>query len=246
MKLYRGQHVDTVTTGGTGNKLMVSLMDMAALLWLEKLDRRLLERVMIDCSVQIKNRNPLSQLVPTIAKALPGMIKNLDSIKKEIVNYISSLNLGQEQEDDDMNIINRISTDRRGGRRGEFRRNTRGATRGNFNDPNLGLRQSRDSGPRCAHCTWLKEKLGIKEIDNSHPTSTCNRLISAQIRAIVDNSTFEDDPSKENHLYCPDRTWLCFNISVLNLSKFIKIQTIRIFITGILPPLLTVKSREGA
>ena len=103
---------------------MVSLMDMAALLWLEKLDGRLLERAMIDCSVQIKNRNPLSQLVPTIAKALPGMIKNLDSIKKEIVNYISSLNLGQEQEDDDMNIINRISTDRRGGRRGGFRGNT--------------------------------------------------------------------------------------------------------------------------
>ena len=96
---------------------MVSLMDMAALLWLEKLDRRLLERVMIDYSVQIKNRIPLSQLVPTIAKVLPGMIKNLDSIKKEIVNYISSLNLSQEQEDDDMNIINRISTDHRGGRR---------------------------------------------------------------------------------------------------------------------------------
>ena len=70
MKLYRGQHVDTVTTGGTGNKLMVSLMDMAALLWLEKLDRRLLERVMIDCSVQIKISNPLSQLVPARNKRM--------------------------------------------------------------------------------------------------------------------------------------------------------------------------------
>ena len=78
--------VNTVSMGATGDKLTVSLMDMAALLWLEKLDRRLLERVKIDYSVQIKNRSRLSQLVPTIAKALPGMIKNLDSVRKEIVN----------------------------------------------------------------------------------------------------------------------------------------------------------------
>ena len=63
------------------------------------------------------------------------MIKNLDSVKKEIVNYISSLHLGKEQEDDDTNIINRISIDRRGRRRGGFRGSTRGATRGNFNAP---------------------------------------------------------------------------------------------------------------
>ena len=47
--------VDTISTGGTGDKLTVSLMDMAALLWLEKLDRRLLDRIKIDYSVRIKN-----------------------------------------------------------------------------------------------------------------------------------------------------------------------------------------------
>ena len=190
--------VDTISTGGTGDKLTVSLMDMAALLWLEKLDRRLLDRVKIDYSVRIKNGDRLSQLVPTIAKALPGMIKNLDNLKREIVNYISNMNLGQEEDDDDTNIINRISTDRRGGRRGGGRGNTRGASRGSFNLPNNGLRQTRDQGPKCAHCTWLKEKLGIREVDNSHPTSSCNRSIPPQIRAIVDNSTYEEEPSEED------------------------------------------------
>ena len=37
--------VDHVTTGATGDKLTVTLMDMAAMTWLMKLDPRLLEKI---------------------------------------------------------------------------------------------------------------------------------------------------------------------------------------------------------
>ena len=81
-------------------------MDMAALLWIQKIDPHLYNRVKIDNSLQIKNGHRLSQLVPTIAKAFPGMIKSLVGInRREVINLISEINLGSYEEENHNDTI---------------------------------------------------------------------------------------------------------------------------------------------
>ena len=48
-----GITVDGVTSGEDGDKMTISLMDFAAVMWLEKIDPRLAERVQIDFRVPI-------------------------------------------------------------------------------------------------------------------------------------------------------------------------------------------------
>ena len=91
--------VNHVTTGAEGDKLSVTLMDLCAILWMQKIDPRLFNRVRIDYSVQIKNGSRISELVPTIARALPGILKSMDGVKKEVYNIISELNIGHNEED---------------------------------------------------------------------------------------------------------------------------------------------------
>ena len=70
--------VDHVTTGANGDKLSVTLMDVAAVMWINKLDPRLYDRVKVEFAVRIKNGERLSAMVPDIAKAIPGMLKFLN------------------------------------------------------------------------------------------------------------------------------------------------------------------------
>ena len=76
--------VDQVSTGATGDKLTVSNMDHAAVLWIMKIDPRLFDRIETEYAVQIKDGKLLSELVPQIAKAIPGMLKSLDGVKSEV------------------------------------------------------------------------------------------------------------------------------------------------------------------
>ena len=91
--------VNHITTGAEGDKLTVTLMDLCAILWMQKIDPRLFNRVRIDYSVQIKNGSRISELVPTIARALPGMLKSMDEVKREVYSIISELNIGHNEED---------------------------------------------------------------------------------------------------------------------------------------------------
>ena len=45
----------------------------------------------MDYAVQIKNGSRLSELLPAIAKALPGMLKGMNGIKKEVISLISDV-----------------------------------------------------------------------------------------------------------------------------------------------------------
>ena len=41
--------------------------------------------------------------------------------------------------------------------------------------------------PSCNHCTWLRDTLGIKEVDNRHSTSSCTRALPTSVRAVIDS-----------------------------------------------------------
>ena len=77
-----GITVDGVTSGEDGDKMTISLMDFAAVMWLEKIDPRLAERVQIDFRVPISEGQrlwdgpPDSKMHPQYAeKDWDGMVK---------------------------------------------------------------------------------------------------------------------------------------------------------------------------
>ena len=73
-----GITVDGVLSGENGDKLSVSLMDIAALWWLEKIDSRLVELVEVEFAVPISQGMRLCELVPLIARAIPRLSRNAD------------------------------------------------------------------------------------------------------------------------------------------------------------------------
>ena len=75
--------VNHVATGANGDSLTVTMMDLVALQWLSKLDTRLFDKVKIDFAVRIKAGERLSSMVPDIAKALPGILKQMDGSRKD-------------------------------------------------------------------------------------------------------------------------------------------------------------------
>ena len=179
--------VNHVKTGEDGDELSVTLLDMAALLWLTKIDQRLVERVKLDYAVQIKNGLRLSQLVPTIAKALPGMLKTMNSVKNEVINLISEMNLGYNEDgyqgDTNTPQVFKVNNNNRGPPRNNSR---------NFSRQGARPRDNISRKPICSHCNWLKTYLHIKEIDPYHPTSSCSRALPTQVKAIIESGDNED------------------------------------------------------
>ena len=186
-----GITVDYVNTGADGDKISVTLLDLAAVIWLGKIDPRLYDRVKQDYAVQIKNGTRLSALVPQIAKAIPGILKNLDSLKNEVASLIRSMELDTSQNDDDdisgtTTPILRVSANQRRNnfnRRGQMSRGGRPGNSGAIprNTP------ARQNSPICSHCNWLRTFLKISEVDPYHPTSSCSRAIPSQIKNIIDS-----------------------------------------------------------
>ena len=126
-----GKTVNRVTTPENGDKMSVSLLDHAALLWLLKIDPRLVDKVDFDYATQIKEGARLSELVPKISKNLPNMLKKLDGPKAESLNCIQDLSLDDKQDDSDETESMNVRFNRtRGGQRG--RGAGRGAGRGGF------------------------------------------------------------------------------------------------------------------
>ena len=180
--------VNHVNSGEDGDEISITLLDMAALLWINKIDARLYDKIKVDYAVQIKNGHRLSQLVPTIAKALPGMLKSLDSVKREVVHLINEMNLGQKEDIDTGDTNTQIFRVNNPPRRNPNNRQTRGGTR-----PNIIVRK-----PICSHCNWLKTYLNIKEIDVNHPTSSCSRALPTQVKAIIEGGANEESQAESD------------------------------------------------
>ena len=184
--------VNYINSGEDGDNLSVTLLDMAALLWLTKIDHRLYDKIKINYAVQIKNGERLSQLVPTIAKALPGMIKNMDSVKKEVVHLISEMNLGPNEDDyqgETSTQIFKVNNQRPP----RSNNSNRGGARPNSFNRGGARTLASPRKPVCTHCNWLKTHLNIKEIDIYHPTTSCSRALPHQVKSIIEQGSQDED-----------------------------------------------------
>ena len=159
-----GITVDHVSTGA-GDKLTVTLMDLAAVIWLGKIDKRLYDEVKKSYAVQIKQGTRLSDLVPQISKSIPGMLRNLDGVKNEVVNLIQELNIGHDDEIEDPEGTNtQVLRLNSGFNPGLKRKSQTGAIpkKKSFNNFN----KKPDKRTVCAHCNWLRTFMKMQQ---GHP-----------------------------------------------------------------------------
>ena len=167
--------VNHVTTGADGDSLTVTLMDLVALQWLSKIDIRLIDRVKVDFAVRIKQGERLSAMVPDIAKALPGILKQMDGSRRDMVNSIKE---DTDEFDDD------------GRHTGLYRIGDRDRNRDRKPFNKKPFKPAQNNGQRrkqaCHHCLWLRDTLGIKEVDPYHSSNSCSRAIKPAVRNIIE------------------------------------------------------------
>ena len=160
---------------------------------MQKIDPRLFNRVRVDYSVQIKNGSRISELVLTIARALPGMLKSMDGVKKEVYSIISELNIGHNEEDNNSEANTHGIFQLNSGK--QFQRG---------GDPKNKRRQNQRNRPQCDHCTWLKKFLKIKEVNTNHSTASCTRALPANVKSVIkrgpDESSREEESSGEGEI----------------------------------------------
>ena len=189
-----GKTVNRVVTPATGDKMSVSLLDHAALLWLLKIDPRLVDQVDFDFATQIKEGKRLSELVPQISKNLPNMLKKLGGSKEDTLNCITDLPNEEDQKEDSddgeaMNIrFNRAkSNNQRGRGNGRFQR-------GGGRQPPPKANQK----AVCTHCNWLKTFWRIAEVDDNHRTEACQRRIPKDVRNIIERELTVETGSEDD------------------------------------------------
>ena len=191
----QGKTVRYITTPAGGDKLSVTNLDHAALIWLMKIDSRLVDKIEVDYATQIREGLLLSELVPQIAKALPNILKKLDGVKNDVLNCIEDLNIREEGDDDtdeeSVNIrFNKPGRNRRGrgGGRGSYRgnRGNSASSTGQPSGPRVSYQPQKANQQVCSKCNWLRTFWRIAEVDVNHSDEDCMRQIPKEVRAIIE------------------------------------------------------------
>ena len=177
-----GTTVDGITTPPGGDLMSVAMLDIATYIWLDRVDKRLIERVKIEFGVQIKEGARISKLAPQIAKSIPGMLKKMGNTRNEVVRALNDIKSEANAIED--TPIYAMSYGRGGGQSNRGAPRGRGAGRGNYNANRGGGRgaQRRQKGSAiCRHCHWLATHWDVKEIDYHHDTKSCRRTMPAEV-----------------------------------------------------------------
>ena len=175
-----GITVDNIQSGETGEKMSIMLMDMATKDWMEKIHPSLIDRVKIDYGVQIKAGMRLSQLAPQISKAIPSILKKINSTKSDVIRALQDLDHEATEHTSPVYSMqySRGGGNRNGANRGRNQfRNQRGGRGGPAS-------QRGRTAPVCKHCKWLHDHWDIREIDYSHETRSCRRTMPPEVKFI--------------------------------------------------------------
>ena len=146
--------VDHVSSGANGESMSIMVMDLAVKEWLEKIHPSLIDRVKIEYGVQIKEGIRLSALAPQISKAIPSLLKKINSTRTDVVRALQEISYDTDDNNAPVYSLRgaggAMTASYRG--RGGFRGSPRGRGRGGFANS-----RARTSKPTCKHCKWLAD-----------------------------------------------------------------------------------------
>ena len=166
-------------TGAGGDAMNLSMNNLIAMLWLDKVDRRLSKLVQIEYGSELRNGTQLVALVSRIANDMPSLLTKLEDGR---VNMVS---------------INRVRTgdgDNRRGVKNSFRggapsRGGRGRGRGGNRD--RGIQQ------HCSHCKHLAGELDMNVPTNHSPLECPRRRVHVRACTADDQDNFKEDDTED-------------------------------------------------
>ena len=190
-------------TGPHGDTMTMSQANIVAMIWLERIDKRLLKLVQSEYSIELGGNMQLVQLVPRIADNMDVLLAKLDENKT--INRVRRVGSefggrGRERDRNNSGRRERANTGR-GGSGGSRARDVRAVGRGRED------RGSRRGQNHCSHCLHLSKELQFR-IPHDHSPLHCQRK-NVTIRMMKDSyreqeNEYDTEPSEseeEEHQY---------------------------------------------
>ena len=135
-----------------GDMMTISMYNLLTIMWLEKIDRKLIKVVQIEFADELKKGDQLFSLMPRMAKAMDSMLKKLET--ESAIQAIEA----------DVRRVN-MNTGRQSSR---FERKGKGG--GKPKDRNFERRR-----PFCPNCDFLRKAMKCDEIRTDHLPDRCPR-----------------------------------------------------------------------
>ena len=196
-------------TGANGDTMNLSQANLIALLWLERVDRRLPKMVQIEYGTELRRGDTqLIELIPRIASDIPVLLTKIEEAKihrvrleENKINQLAEFGMSELHVDrfarDDRRAGNSLTKSFRGRATQSFNRpdTARGSDkRGNGPNQRTGA-DRRNQQAHCAHCEHLSKELDVK-LHTAHDPQTCRRK-RVHIRTFEDQEEASDESSND-------------------------------------------------
>ena len=164
--------IDNFDSGDTGDKMTLSMMNVITLMWLEKMNPRLIDIIRLEFADELRNRS-LYEIMPRIATLVPQLLQKGDLAAA--VNRLSTEEANQEEGAcSDFSQVNSSVLRFSGGQRsanGRGRHNF--LTNNKFKKPDFGNKKV-----TCFHCQNLNKELRA-DFNTNHDPDKCFRKKSS-------------------------------------------------------------------
>ena len=158
--------VDGIQVPDNGDTLTVSMLNMLALRWLEKIHPDLLGIVRTEYSKELRDNTPLPTLVPRIALSIDALLAKYDKLPS-----VAPVSLDEQVHEQTVNgLVNKVNTGRTG-----FQPHTRGMGYARGNGQNR--RKSLGSKQFCPGCYYLGNRMSAT-VNFKHSPQMCPRATS--------------------------------------------------------------------
>ena len=189
-----GVKVEDVTSPVTGDTLSITLKNLIVILWLQKINQKMIECVRLEYAQELRQNAQLIALMPRIADNVEGILS-----KHDIAGQVSQVSLNtNEGVGDNMHTVAKMTYQPGNGQRGRGGgRQESGGRRSNqpprrFNQGGKEL--------KCAHCDYLAQTLRLRINTNHEPTECFRKDIAVRLIAMdaAGDTSFEsaDDLGK--------------------------------------------------
>ena len=164
--------VENYSSGATGDVMTLSLLNLTVIIWMDKINKRLIDQVRLEFATDLKAGTELYQLMPRIARCVDQLLQR---VEHQGVRQVQDL--PDSQADSDEAQVNRV----RQQYQQRYGRNNNNSGPRNNNNARQGRAQQ-----HCPHCDFLQQILNMR-INTDHDPDRCPRK-KAAIRLVQDDA----------------------------------------------------------
>ena len=165
--------LENYDSGVTGDKMNISMLNLIVLMWLQKIDSKLVDIVRVEYSADLKDGKQLYEIMPRIAKSVSQLLLRHDTFTTKLVQSENPATHSEAAK------IQKV----------QFRNKKVSKNKKNFAQP-------KSAQQHCPHCQFLS-KLVKYDIPTDHDPDSCVRKPLA-IRQVVESDPSSSTESSEN------------------------------------------------